>query len=76
MVRGPLKGFLADVLLDGRTRERGVFRMEGVERAIRTEGQFGRQLWGMLCLELWFRAFMDGDALPESVAATAEVSSV
>ncbi len=49
--------------------------MEGVENAIQTEGQFGRQLWGMLCLELWFRAFMDGDALPEPATATAEVSS-
>jgi len=73
---GPLKGFLRDVLLDDRTRARGIFRMDGVERAIRTEGQFGRQLWGMLCLELWFRAFMDGDALPQPVTAEAAVSSV
>jgi hypothetical protein len=21
-------------------------------------------MWGLLCLELWFRAFIDGDAIP------------
>jgi len=28
---------------------------------LRREASFGRQLWGLLSLELWFRAFIDGD---------------
>jgi hypothetical protein len=31
---------------------------------VRKEQKFGRQLWGLLCLELWFRAFVDGERVP------------
>ena len=63
---GPLKDFLHDVLLSDRARSRGIYRMDGVERLIRHEQRFGRQVWGLLCLELWFRAFVDGELLPLS----------
>jgi asparagine synthase (glutamine-hydrolysing) len=66
---GPLRDFLHDVLLGSRARQRGIYRMEGVEALLSTERKFGRQLWGLLCLELWFRAFMDGERLsPHAVA--------
>ena len=34
-----------------------------MERLISGERKFGRKLWGLLCLELWFQAFVDGDYL-------------
>jgi asparagine synthase (glutamine-hydrolysing) len=62
--RGPLKDFLADILLSRRARERGIFHMDAVEQLVLKERSFGRQVWGLLCLELWFRAFVDGEQLP------------
>ena len=38
--------------------------MAGVEKLVTHERKFGREMWGLLCLELWFRAFIDGDAIP------------
>ncbi len=72
--RGPLRDFLADVLLSARARQRGLYRMDGVERLILKEAKFGRQVWGLLCLELWFRAFVDGERLPRNGAAAPAVA--
>jgi len=60
-LRGPLRDFVGDTLLGSRARQRGLYRMDGVERLILQEQSFGRSLWGLLCLELWYRAFIDGD---------------
>jgi asparagine synthase (glutamine-hydrolysing) len=62
--RGPIRDFLHDVLLSTRARQRGVYRIDSVEALIGGEKPFGRQLWGLLCLELWFRAFADGEHVP------------
>jgi asparagine synthase (glutamine-hydrolysing) len=56
-----------DVLLDRRSRERGIIDPESVERLIRdhvrgaTDG--GEALWSLLNLELWYRTFVDGDGV-------------
>src|SRR5262245_8043125 len=62
--RGPLRDFLHDVLLSSRARQRGIYRIAEIERLIAREQAFGRQLWGLLSLELWFRAFVDGEGIP------------
>jgi asparagine synthase (glutamine-hydrolysing) len=67
-LRGPLRDFAGDVLLGERARQRGLYRPDGVERLIRGERAFGRQLWGLLSLELWFRAFLDGERRPRHQA--------
>jgi asparagine synthase (glutamine-hydrolysing) len=60
-LRGPLRNFVGDILLSPRARQRGIYRLDGVEKLV-SEGQtFSRQLWGLLSLELWFRAFLDGE---------------
>lgn len=56
---GPLKGYVEDILLGERTRNRGFFDMRAVERSVRGEKPFGRTVWGLLSLELWFRQFFD-----------------
>lgn len=59
--RGNAKGFVHDVLLSQRARERGLFNPRAIEQALASEGEFGRVVWGLLCLELWHRIFIDGD---------------
>jgi asparagine synthase (glutamine-hydrolysing) len=58
-----LKDMLNDTLSDQRTRERGLLNPRAV-KALVNEHQLGRrdhahQLWGLLTLELWHRAFID-----------------
>ena len=66
-MRGPLAGLGGDLLLDGRLRDRGLFTHAAVER-LWHDHRTGRadhphRLWQLLMLELWFRTFIDGDAV-------------
>jgi asparagine synthase (glutamine-hydrolysing) len=74
--RGPLHSFVNDVLLSKRARSRGIYRVDGVEKLLARERKFGRELWGLLCLELWFRAFLDGEALPPRCKGEARPEAV
>jgi asparagine synthase (glutamine-hydrolysing) len=62
---GPLRGFVRDTLLDRRARSRGWFDAPVLERLLATNGARpptdGQSVWTLLCLELWARAFLDGD---------------
>ena len=57
-----LRDFINDILLGERARQRGVFSPDKLEKVIASEQNFGRGVWGALCLELWFRRFIDGQA--------------
>jgi asparagine synthase (glutamine-hydrolysing) len=57
--RNKAKSFFQDVLLSKACRERGLFNMPEVEHLIQDENAFGRRLWGLMCLELWFQTFID-----------------
>jgi asparagine synthase (glutamine-hydrolysing) len=59
--KGELKPYVEDILLGQTTRQRGLYNMDAVEESIRSERPFGRTLWGLLSLELWFRIFFDGE---------------
>jgi asparagine synthase (glutamine-hydrolysing) len=61
--RGPLRDFLGDILLGSCARQRGIYQTKSIENLILHEQKFGRQVWGLLCLELWFRAFIDGEKI-------------
>jgi asparagine synthase (glutamine-hydrolysing) len=65
--RGELKSFAFEVLLDGRTRQRGLLNMDVVERLWRehVEGRhvWDTQLWLLLNLELWQRIYLDGEGV-------------
>ncbi|MCI0627214.1 MAG: asparagine synthase (glutamine-hydrolyzing) [Acidobacteria bacterium] len=63
MTGGIVREFVLDTLLSQRARGRGLFRTERIEEAIAQERPFGRQIWGVLCLELWHQVFIDGDGL-------------
>jgi asparagine synthase (glutamine-hydrolysing) len=57
--RGPLREFVREILLGSAARSRGIYRPEGVARLLESERPFGRELWGLLCLETWFQTFID-----------------
>jgi asparagine synthase (glutamine-hydrolysing) len=62
--RGEWSGVVRDVLLDGRTRQRGLFAPPAVAALLdahesgRTDA--GDMLWSLVNLELWYRTFIDG----------------
>ncbi len=53
------KGFFLDILLSKNAKERQIVNTKYVEKLISSERPFGRGLWGILCLELWFDQFID-----------------
>ena len=57
--RGPLRRLVTSTLLGEPAQARGLYRPDGIERLIDSEGPFGRELWGLLCLETWFQTFVD-----------------
>lgn len=59
--KGVARDFVRDTLLSDRARQRGLYNIEAVEQALDNEREFGRVVWGLLCLELWHRNFIDGD---------------
>src|SRR3954468_5716671 len=66
-MRGPWKDVARDVLLDVRSRQRGIIEPAAVERLISahaagaTEG--GDAIWSLLNLELWYRTHIDGEGV-------------
>lgn len=59
--KGVAREFVRDILLSDRVRQRGIYNISAIEQAIDNEREFGRVVWGLLCLELWHRVFIDGD---------------
>ena len=68
MRRGPVREFVADVLLSSASMHRGIYTPQAL-RGLVTDACAGsnRHVWGALCLELWFQTFLDG--APCAVAA-------
>jgi asparagine synthase (glutamine-hydrolysing) len=63
-MRGPWNAVAQEVLLDRRTRERGIINPAAVA-ALLHEHRSGRRaagdsIWALLNLELWYRTFIDG----------------
>jgi asparagine synthase (glutamine-hydrolysing) len=74
--RGAWNSVARDVLLDRRSRERGLIDVTAVDNLLRnhakgrTEG--GDRIWSLLNLELWHRTFIDGDGM-QTLSAPAPV---
>ena len=83
--RGEWREVVREVLLDRRTRERGIVSIDGVERLlapvdastpVRTHD--ADAAWALVNLELWYRTFIDGDGiqtlpLPSAASAASAV---
>jgi asparagine synthase (glutamine-hydrolysing) len=72
-MRGPWNSIARDVLLDSRSRTRGIIDPAAIERLI--DGHAGGStdgadaLWTLLNLELWYRTFIDGGGVQTLPAA-------
>jgi len=74
--RGGLRDLPAEVLLDRRSTERGMFRRERVEELIRDHlrgaADHGKKLWTLLQFEVWLRTYIDGPAVEPLTMSIAE----
>ncbi len=57
--RTVLREWVNDLLSDRRTLERGLYDRRRLAELVDGSGTFGRSLWGVISLELWFRRFVD-----------------
>ena len=77
-MRGPQAQLARDVLLDRRSRERGVIDPPAIERLLQahvagtTEG--ADAIWSLMNLELWYRTFIDGKGV-QSLPAVSPIHS-
>jgi asparagine synthase (glutamine-hydrolysing) len=71
-MRGPWKELARDVLLDARSRQRGIIEPAAVERLISAHAagtmNGADAIWSLLNLELWYRTHIDGEGV-QSIAA-------
>jgi asparagine synthase (glutamine-hydrolysing) len=51
--------FIHDTLLSGSSKARKIYNYKKLQNLIDSERPFGRQIWGTICLELWFQTFID-----------------
>lgn len=60
--RGHLSSFVRDLLLSKRSRERGIFNLDHIEKLLRIHESGRRrdtELWLLISFELWCRTFLD-----------------
>jgi asparagine synthase (glutamine-hydrolysing) len=66
-MRGPRADVVRDVLLDGRTRQRGIVEPSAIDRLLDAHAsgaaEAGDAIWSLLNLELWYRTFIDGSGV-------------
>jgi asparagine synthase (glutamine-hydrolysing) len=66
-----LRDMLHDTLSDSKTRQRGYFSQRGIQVLLeehrRGRRDNSRHLWTLLTLELWHRAYIDGDGQKSEV---------
>ncbi len=61
-MRGPARDYVGDVFSSQAALGRELFDNRKVIDGLERENRFGRQTWGLLCLELWQRAFHDRES--------------
>lgn len=57
--KNDLETFVKDILLGKTTKKRGIFKTKKISSLLKQPAHFDRQIWAMVCLELWFRNFID-----------------
>ncbi|MCA9211742.1 MAG: asparagine synthase (glutamine-hydrolyzing) [Planctomycetales bacterium] len=75
-LRTSLRDFSATILLESKTRQRELFHTNFVESMLKEHSEgcrnWGREIWTMLTIELWFRMYID--AQPSVSQHTATIS--
>ena len=70
-LRGPAREFVCDTLLGEASRKRGLFEPKALAGLIQNESKYGREIWGALCLELWFQSYFDAGSGEQAAPARA-----
>jgi asparagine synthase (glutamine-hydrolysing) len=74
-----LGAWIREVLLDARSLSRGYFRPGAVERVLkdaRQHPEYSHEIFALLVLELWHRAFVDAGAPAEESMEAASVATI
>lgn len=58
-VAGPMKEYVLDILTSQKARERGLYKVDNIEKQLSENPKFSRDLWGIMNLEIWHRKFID-----------------
>ena len=66
-VKNEARDFVHDIFTSDKAKSRELINNEVVLNKIEKEGQFGRNIWGAFCLELWQRNFHDKAAYYKSL---------
>ncbi len=61
-VKGEARSFVWDILSTKKAQSRDFIDNKRVLANLESEPQFGRKLWGLLCLEVWQQQFHDREA--------------
>jgi asparagine synthase (glutamine-hydrolysing) len=59
MKNGEVSDFVREILQSQKAKERGIFNSDKIDLLLNSERPFGRSLWGLISLELWFQQFID-----------------
>lgn len=54
---GPARDFIVDTLFSQKAKKRGLFDTKALKQVLEKERKYSRQVWGALCLELWFQQY-------------------
>jgi asparagine synthase (glutamine-hydrolysing) len=73
--RGPASEFVTEVFSSPQALGRELFDNRRVLAGLERENRFGRQTWGLLCLELWQRLFHDREHEFKNLLTTKGTSS-
>ncbi|KAA3646375.1 MAG: asparagine synthase (glutamine-hydrolyzing) [Chloroflexi bacterium] len=57
--QGPAREFLVDVFSSNKAKSRDMFDYSNLLQQLEGESKYGRELWGLLSLELWQQEFHD-----------------
>jgi asparagine synthase (glutamine-hydrolysing) len=78
-MRGPWSRVARDVLLDSRSRQRGIIDPAAVDRLITAHAsgaaEGGDAIWSLLNLELWYRTYIDGEGVQTLPDITAQAAA-
>ena len=56
---GPLREYVLDIITSQKAKERGLYKVDEIEKQIVESPKFSRDLWGLLNVEQWHRTFID-----------------
>ena len=74
-VKGEARDFVRDIFSSAAAKSRPLVNNWNVLQALDREPQFGRKVWGLLCLELWQQAFHDRELEYERVVRRERVEA-